>query len=83
MADPPTALVAVVTVVADSFGGGTVSVQMASKNDSLGPRWVTLTNGVFTVDSIVKLDYIPVGTLIRVTLSGSSGASNVFADINQ
>lgn len=73
---------AVINVRADSYGGGTVTVRMASSNDPSG-RYIILEDGSFTADATVKLDYLPSGALIQVELMGSTGASNVFVDILQ
>jgi len=76
---------AVVIVRGDTYDSGTVNIQMASVNDTVaGPRFSTLTDGAFTTDGQVKIDYLPVGTLIRATLTGSSGSSvNMYAELLQ
>ena len=76
---------AVVNVRANDFGGGTVTIEQASANDSLN-RFLTLENGSFdtsTGGGSINLDYLPSGVLIRAQLASSSGASNVFVDILQ
>ena len=73
---------AIVNIRADAFGGGTVEIQTASDQDPLD-RFVTLPNGSFTVDASVKIDYLPQGVKLRVDLTGSSGADDVFCDILQ
>lgn len=76
--------VAVINILGDDFGGGVVTVQMTTKNSEVvADPWVNLDDGVFATQSTVKLDYLPVGTLIRVVLEGSTAASNVFCDILQ
>lgn len=69
----------------DNYGGGTVTIEMASKSDPNAPvfRFSTLPDGSVTADDTVKLDYMPVGTLIRAVLTGSSGANDVFVEILQ
>ena len=75
--------VAVINILADDFGAGSVAIQMTTNNSKvIADPWVTLDNGVFTENSIVKLDYLPTGTLIRAVLSGVDGSTlNVFVDI--
>lgn len=75
----------VVIVRGDDYDSGTVNIQMASANDTVaGPRWATLTDGAFTANGQVKVDYLAVGTLIRATLTGSAGTSvNVYAELLQ
>ena len=73
-----------VNVRADNFGGGTVLIQTASKNDPNGtPRYSTLVNGSFTVNGSIALDPLAPGTLVRAVLQGSSSPSNVFVEIIQ
>lgn len=75
---------ATVNFRADNYGGGTVVIEQASKNDPNTPkRFLKLENGEFTADATVKLDYLSPNSIVRVVLSGSTGASNVFADISQ
>jgi len=74
---------AIVNIRADDFNGGTLEIQTASEQDP-SDRFITLPNGVFTVDSSVKIDYLPQGVKLRVNLTGTGGsASNVFCDILQ
>lgn len=75
---------AVINVRGDNFGGGQVIIEVASKNDPSNPdRFTGLDNGTFTANKTVKVDYLPVATLLRARLTGSAGASNVFADVQQ
>lgn len=74
--------IAVINVRADSYGGGTLTIEAASSNDS-AQRFVVLTNGTITTDATVKVDYLPSGLIIRAVLTGSAGASNVFVDVLQ
>lgn len=68
------------TVFADNFGGGTVSIEISDDN---GSHWVPVTFlGVallVTTDTSLLINKISQGQLIRASLSGSSGASNVSA----
>jgi len=73
---------AVVTVRADSFGGGTVAIQTRTTEDP-GLRWETLNNGTFTAAGQVKIDFLPNTLQVRALLTGSTGADNVFANIVQ
>ena len=74
--------IAVVNIRGTDFGGGTVTIETASANDSLS-RFLTLTDGSFTANASVKLDYLPLGTEVRAVLTGSTGADDVFVDILQ
>lgn len=74
--------VAEIIVRADDYGGGTITIQIASRNDP-DERFDPLTNGVFTANASVKLDYLPVGILIRAVLADSSSAEAVFVEILQ
>ena len=70
----------------DAYGGGSVIVQHASKNDvnsaqGTDLRWVNLPNGSFTADGTVQIDYVPRGSFLRAVLNGSSGADNVYVEI--
>lgn len=69
---------AVINVRGDNFGGGTVTIQNKTPNDS---RFAAVTNGTFTADGSLVLDLLPNNTEIRAILSGSTTPSNVFADI--
>jgi len=74
---------AIVNIRADDFDGATVTIQAASKQDSLD-RFAALPDGGFTTDSSVKIDYLPQSLKLRVELTGSGGStSNVFCDILQ
>lgn len=67
------------------FGPANVIIQIASKNDfDVGPRWLGLTDGTFTDQATVKLDYLPAGMLVRASLSGADGTTeNVFVEVVQ
>lgn len=71
----------IIFIRADDFGGGSVLVEVAPPNDPLS-RFGTLKDGSFSQDSDVHIDYLPVGARIRVSLTGSTGASNVFVGIS-
>lgn len=77
----------VVIVRGDDFGSGTVNIEMASVNDtdSSGgvPRWAVLTDGAFTANGQVKIDYLAVGTLIRAVLTGSGSPDDVYVELLQ
>lgn len=69
---------------ADDFGGGSVTIQ-GSPNG--GNTWVTLTYGgnpaIFTENTVRLVNRLGQGMQIRATLTGSTGASNVNADLYQ
>jgi len=71
----------VAVIRGDDFGGGTVSVEVASPNDSIG-RFSALVDGSFTESGQYKIDYLPSGSLIRAQLIGSTSPVNVFVDID-
>ena len=74
---------AVIIVRADNFGGGLVTLQMASIGDNL-ERFEALDNGTFTANGSIKIDYLPGGLRLRAQLAGASGsADNVFVEIKQ
>lgn len=77
----------VVIVRGDDYGGGTVNIEMASVNDinSSGgvPRWAVLTDGAFTTNGQVKIDYLAVGTLIRAVLTGSTSPDDIYVELLQ
>ena len=77
--------VAVVNILADDFGASIVTLEMTTKNSKvITDPWVGLDNGVFTEQSIIKLDYLPSGAMVRAVLSAVDGdTSNVFVDILQ
>ena len=69
---------------ADNYGtSGQMEIQVASANDPNDPtfRWLTLTNGIFTADNTVNLDYLPVGLLIRGVATNVPGDGNFFLEI--
>ena len=77
----------IVIVRGGNFGGGTVNIEIASANDTESsggvPRWAVLTDGAFTADGQVKIDYLAVGTQLRADLTGSSGADDVYVELLQ
>ena len=73
---------AIAVIRGDDFGGGTVTLQGASANDP-SARFADLSNGAFTANGDVKLDYLPAGYQVRADFAGSSGPSNVFVEIIQ
>ena len=75
---------AIAIIVADAFSTATVTLQMATTNDAPTPRFVTLSNGAVIENSILKLDYLPSGTLVQAVVSGADGSTNnIFVDILQ
>lgn len=76
----PSGGIAMAIIRGDSFGGGTVNIEIASTADN---RFATFPNASFTANGTIKLDYLPVGTIIRADFTGSTGASNVFVEILQ
>lgn len=74
----------VFAVWANDFGGGTVTLEASPDG---GTTWITLTYGgnpaTFTGNTIRLIDRIGQGMKIRATLTGSTGASNVNADLFQ
>jgi len=73
---------AVVFVRGDNFGSGTVDIEVAAGSDP-SSRYTVLTDASFTENGQKTLDYLPAGTKLRANLSGATGASNVFVEINQ
>ena len=74
---------AIINIRADDFDGASLAIETASDNDSLD-RFVVLPSGTFTIDSSVKIDYLPQGVKLRADLTGAGGStSNVFVDILQ
>jgi hypothetical protein len=68
-----------VSVRADDFGGGTVSLECSADG---GIKWAILLKpdgnpAAFTVDSDVLVDRLSPGQMIRATLAGSTAPSNV------
>ena len=68
---------ALVIVRADDFGGGTVTLETRSKNDT-GGRFEEIAS--FTGDSTEKIFSIVPGLDFRVVLAGSTSPSNVFVE---
>lgn len=74
----------ILCVFAVSFGGGTVTVSSSPDN---GKTWINLTkratntDATFTANANVTCYRVPQGHLIRAILSGSTGASGVYAQI--
>lgn len=74
---------AVVNVRASNYGGATIEIQTTTVQDGLD-RWATLTDGSFTADRSVKLNYLPNGMSVRAIVSGTTGPSDgIFVDILQ
>ena len=69
---------------ADDYGGGTVSIEFSPDN---GSTWILGTFGgnpaQFTENTAKYILKIGQGEQIRATLTGSSSASNVNAQISQ
>ncbi len=67
-----------ITVFADNFGGGTVTLELSDDN---GGHWVPVTQEgtavTFVENTSAFLRKLAQGQKIRAKLSGSSGASNV------
>lgn len=70
----------VLIVRADSFGDGTVKIEAKSNNDPSG-RFLAVPDASFTSGDTKILDGAKSGMTYRAVLSGSSGASNVFAEL--
>jgi len=70
----------VLNVRADNFGNGTFDLEVATTNDP-GKRFTKIPNACFTADGSVIIENVKVGLIFRGVFSGSSGASNVFADL--
>jgi hypothetical protein len=64
----------------DDYGGGTVTVEVRSMNDP-DARWNAVLNATFTADFSGPRGNVPPGVQLRATLTGSTGASNVFAEV--
>lgn len=71
---------AILIVRGDNFGGGIVDVQIKSANDTLN-RWSALSDGQFSSDGQINIDFLPLSIDLRATFTGSSGASNVYVEI--
>jgi len=73
-----------VAIWGTDFGGGTVTLE--GSPDS-GTTWITLTIGgasaTFTANAIRMVDRLGQGMQVRATLTGSSGASGVYAKMYQ
>ena len=70
-------------VRATAFSTGIVTIQIASVNDALN-RWTTLTDGTFTANGQVKIDYLPIGTRLRAVLASADGSTDaVYVEILQ
>ncbi len=69
-----------ICVWATNFGGGTVTVQVSPDS---GTTWITITyNGapaIFVANAVYYCERISTELLVRATLTGASGASNVNA----
>lgn len=70
----------IAVVRADDFGGGTVSIEARSVNDT-GNRWEVLPSGAFTTDDTKKIEGLVLGLEIRATLTSATSPSNVFVEI--
>ena len=68
----------VIVVRADDFGGGVVSIEQKSAQDA-ADRWVAIAEFSSSGDKILE-NVVP-GLFTRAVLSGSSGASNVYAEL--
>jgi hypothetical protein len=72
------------SIWATSFGGGSVTIQGSPDG---GTTWITLTYGgnpaIFTENTFRLINRLGQGLLIRAILTGSTGASNVNADLSQ
>ncbi len=68
----------VLIVRADNFGGGTVTLEGKSSNDSAN-RFASIQE--FTEDGTVKIQSTGPSFVFRAVLSGSSGASNVYVEL--
>ena len=73
-----------IAIIVGTFSTATVTLQMATSNDTPTPRFVTLSNGAVIENSILKLDYLPSGTLVNAVVSGADGSTeDIFVDILQ
>tara|TARA_R110000737_G_scaffold349731_3_gene386661 strand:- start:622 stop:909 length:288 start_codon:yes stop_codon:yes gene_type:complete len=70
----------VVFIRADSWGGGFIQIQIASPSDPLA-RFSNLKDGRFATNAEVHIAYLPAGAKIRASLTNSTGAVNVFLEI--
>ncbi len=77
--------IAVANIIADAFGTASVSLEMTTKNSQVITNpWVPLDSGTVTENSILKLDYLPVGSMVRAVITNVDGATlNIFVDILQ
>lgn len=64
----------------DAFGGGSVNLEMASAVDPA--KRFSVISGPYTVDTDIRIDFIPAHCELRCTFIGSAGASNVSAILN-
>lgn len=70
------------TTRATSYGSGTVGINISSASDE-DARYTPVEEGAFTAAANKVLTGLPKGTLIKITFSGSSGASDVFAALEE
>lgn len=68
----------VLVVRADDFGGGNVTLESKSRNDTLN-RFAAIE--VFTANGNKKILSTVPGIVYRAVLDGSSGASNVYVEL--
>lgn len=73
---------ALAVIRGDNYGGGTVNIELATEADPQG-RFDLFPGGAFTANGSFKLDYLPIGTIIRADFAGSTGANDVFVEIIQ
>ena len=65
----------------DDFDGGSVEIQIASKEDP-DVRFLPLPDGTFAAGTTKKIDYLANGSIIRAALVGSGGSAvNIFVGI--
>lgn len=70
-----------VFILADDFGGATVSIECASANDE-AQRFVSLSNNFFGSNSVFSTGSFPVNALLRVVVDGATAStSNLYVEV--
>lgn len=73
---------ALVVIRGDNYGTGAVNIELATNADPQS-RFALFPGGAFTANGSLDLGFLPVGTLLRADLTGSTGANDVFVEILQ
>jgi len=73
---------AVIYVRGDDYDGGTVEIEIATVDDS-EQRFAAITDGSFTADGTVKIDYLANGSQLRASLTGATSPINIFVSVSQ